>query len=265
MFYPRLRKLLVLVFLGTIATCLGSQSAVGEPPGPRPKPADEESPKTRDLGSPLVEDAATLRKLNPDQPVWLDRKHGQVVMVGEVCRASYPLEFFTTLPGREYEAVTVVDVRPSIVHAGLLALGAVPGHPATFQPKFEPAAGTEIAIEVRWKDKQGKRQQARAQDWVREVKTKKPLDANWVFGGSVFYQDEQTGKKHYMADSGDFISVSNVHVATLDLPMLSSTAIESRLFEGFVERLPPPGTPVTILLIPRLKASKPVKPQAAKQ
>ncbi len=122
--------------------------------------AEAEQPKKRDLGPPLVDDMAPLRKLDPDQPVWVDKKHGQVILVGASCQASYALEFFTTLPGREYEAVTVVDVRPSVVHAALVALGAEPGHPARFQPKYEPAEGTEVAIEVRWKDSQGKRQRA---------------------------------------------------------------------------------------------------------
>ena len=51
--------------------------------------------------------------------------------------------------------------------------------------KFTPPTGTEVAIEVRWKDKDGKVQHAKAQDWIRNVTTKKPLDANWVFVGSA--------------------------------------------------------------------------------
>lgn len=163
-----------LVFLGRLGP------AWSDPPGPASgtaergapqiaatgvrrtgRTAEAEQPKKRDLGPPLVDDMAPLRKLDPDQPVWVDKKHGQVILVGASCQASYALEFFTTLPGREYEAVTVVDVRPSVVHAALVALGAEPGHPARFQPKYEPAEGTEVAIEVRWKDSQGKRQRVR--------------------------------------------------------------------------------------------------------
>lgn len=217
---------------------------------------DADRPKPRDWGPPLVDDVASLKKLDPQQPVWLDAKNKQVVFIAELCQATYPLEFFATLRGRDYESVVVVEFRPRIVHAALLALGAQPGHPARFIPKYELPTGTEVAIEVRWKDAQGKRQQARAQDWLRNTKTGKSPEMNWVFGGSRFDRDDTTGKLSYLADSGDFISVSNVPIATLDLPIKSSTAIEARLFEGFAERLPPRGTNVTVLLKPKLPSAK---------
>jgi hypothetical protein len=121
-----------------------------------------------------------------------------------------------------------------------------------YQPTFAPPTGTEVEIDVCWKDKDGKRQQARAQEWVRDIKTKQPLGVNWVFAGSVFWEDAATGSKSYLADRGDFITVLNVPTALLDLPIESASALGSRLFEGFAERLPPPGTPVTLILKPKL-------------
>ena len=94
------------------------------------------------------------------------------------------MEFFATYPNRSYEAVLSVNVRPMVVHAGLLPVGAEPGHPVSFQPKFSPPTGTEVAIEVRWKDAKGKVQSTSAQYWIRNIKTKKALDTNWVFAGS---------------------------------------------------------------------------------
>lgn len=217
---------------------------------------EADRPKPRDWGPPLVDDVASLKKLDPEQPVWLDSKNRQVVFIAELCQATYPLEFFATLRGRDYESVVVIEMRPRIIHAALLALGAQPGHPARFMPKYELPTGTEVAIEVRWKDAKGKRQQARAQDWLRNIKTGKSPEMNWVFGGSRFDRDDATGKLSYLADSGDFISVSNVPIATLDLPIKTSTAIEARLFEGFAERLPPRGTNVTVLLKPKLPSAK---------
>jgi hypothetical protein len=216
-----------------------------------PAPDEPAAAKPRDLGPPLVDQPETLRKLDRGAPVWLDLKHKQVVLLGEMCDPKYPLEFFATYPMRSYESVLAVQVKPSVVHAALLALGAQPGHPAQVEPKFEPASGSEISIEVRWKDKQGARRQARAQDWIRDVKTKKAMDLNWVFAGSKMWKDESTGKNVYLADSaGDFISVLNLPNTTLDLPIRSAGALESRLFEAFTERLPPPHTPVTLVLKP---------------
>jgi hypothetical protein len=219
------------------------------------EPADAEKP--RDLGPPLVEDPAALRRLDPVSPVWLDKKHRQVVFQGEVCQANYPLEFLVTYPDRAYESVMVAKVKPSVVHAGLVFLGAEPGHPAQFDPKYEPATGTPVEIRVCWKDKFGQRQDCLARDWVRNIKTRKALDIDWVFGGSHLVKNPTTGKQEYLADmSGDFVSVLNLGSVTLDLPLKSEGAIESRSFEGYTERLPPAGTPVTLLLRPKLAAPK---------
>jgi hypothetical protein len=217
----------------------------------------EETEKPRDLGPPLVDNPDDLVKLQPDSPVWIDRKNKQVILVGAACRANYPLEFFATYPDRAYESVVVIYTKPSVVHAALLALGAKPGKPVQYDPKFVPPTGTEVEIDLAWKDSNGKRQKARAQEWIRDIKTKKQLDVNWVFAGSLFWEDKDTGEKSYLADRGDFISVLNLPTALLDVPIASASAIESRLFEGFVEHMPPQGTPVTMILTPKLKTAKP--------
>ena len=165
------------------------------------------------------------------------------------------MEFFATYRDRAYESVVVVNTRSSIVHAALVAFGAKPGHPVRFGKDgkdFEPATGTEILIEVRWKDKDGKVKKAPAQQWVRNSQTKKALDANWVFAGSMFVKDSN-GQEHYVADGGDFVSVSNLTGATLDLPIRSKHALDARLFEGFAENMPPEKTSVTIIFKPKLE------------
>lgn len=213
--------------------------------------------KPRDLGPPLVDAPANLKRLSPDQLVWVDPVKKQVVLQGEVCKAGYPLEFFATYSNRSYEAVVAVNVKPSIVHAGLLAVGAEPGHPARFQPEFVPPTGTEIAIEVRWKNADGKLESAPAQHWIRNIKTRKELDKNWVFAGSSFVTDKETGKEYYQADSGELICVLSLPNAMLDLPVQGYGAIEARSYEAFEEHLPPQGTPITLILKPILKP-KPV-------
>ncbi len=144
----------------TTAMPAAEPAATKEPPAAKPDtepaPAEENAEKPRDLGLPLVDNVDGLQRLDPKLPVWLDKKNKQVVFLGEVCRADYPLEFFVTYRDRAYEAIIQSEVRPSIVHAGLLELGAKEGHPVQFQPEFVAPSGTEVAIEVRWKDAQGK-------------------------------------------------------------------------------------------------------------
>ena len=222
---------------------------------PAAQDSDEasEAPKPVDLGPPLVDNVADLGKLDPNSPIWIDKKNKQVVLVGQTCKATYLLEFFATFRNRDYESVVAVNAKPSIVHAALLALGAAPGHPVKFQPKYSPPTGTELLIEVRWKDKDGKVQSAPAQKWVRNVQTKKALDVNWVFAGSILDKDPETHKESYIGDRGDFICLLNLPTATIDLPTRSTGGLDDRMYEGFVENMPPAKTPVTILIKPVLE------------
>jgi hypothetical protein len=234
----------------------GESTSVAEPaaqPETELAPIVPQTKTIRDLGPPLVDNLATLKRLDPDFPVWLDPQNKQVVFLGEVCGGKDPLEFFVTYRDRAYESIVTSDVQPWIVHTGLLALGAEAGHPAQFQPEFAPPTGTEVAIEVRWKDAQGQTHSSPAQDWVRNVETKKALDTNWVFAGSLFVTDDETHKKIYMGNGGDFICLTNLPTAVLDLPIHSTKTWELRMFEAFVEHLPPAGTPVTLLLKPKLE------------
>jgi hypothetical protein len=239
-----------LVLLGAYPAAAQQAVAPNAPQPPAQAAYAREIPAN--LGEPLVDVPGDLQRLEKASPVWIDKKHKQVVLIGTACKANYPLEFFATYPERDYESVVTIFTRPSVVHAGLLALGAKPGKPVQYRPTFSPPKGTEVAIDVCWIDPQGKRQKTAAQQWIRDIKTKQALDVNWVFAGSLFWEDPATGAKSYLADRGDFITVLNVPTALLDVPMESTSALESRLFEGFTERIPPAGTPVTLILKPKL-------------
>jgi len=192
----------------------------------------------------------------PDR-VWVDSQHGEVLVDGYVSLREGMLEMFACPVGtKEHESIVAVYSRAQVVHAALLALGAEPGHPVRFQPEFEPASGTEIAIEVRWLDAKGQWQSSPAQQWVKNVSTGQPMAEPWVFAGSGFWKDEETGKEYYMAEVGDFICVSNFSTATLDIPVESSQSNEGLLFEANTEQIPPLGTPVRLVLNPKIKQWK---------
>jgi len=221
-----------------------------------PKDAADEPPPApkRDLGPPLVDNFKELIKLSPSYPTWIDPQKKRVVLVGEVCRATMGLEMFASLLSSEkdYESVIVVDTKAAIVHAALLKLGATPGQPVQFVPEYRAAWGTEVDIDLIWKNAQGQRQQAPAQEWMRDVHTHQPLPYRWVFAGSSFWKEPGTGREFYLGEGGYLICVANTSSAVLDLPIRSSGGLESREFETNVDRVPPRGTPVTLLLTPRL-------------
>ncbi len=79
------------------------------------------------------------------------------------------------------------------------------------------------------------------------------LDAKWVFAGSGFTTDANTGEKFYLAEAGDLICVANFTTATLDLAIESSATNDTLMFEAFTERMPPVGTVVTMELVPVFK------------
>jgi hypothetical protein len=221
----------------------------------------EKSPPERGLPAP-----EGLVRLIPDKPIWLDVKQKQVIVDGEVCLREGQLEMFACpRQTKEHESILSVGVPAQFIHAALVAVGAKKGAPVQFDPEYKPATGTIIDITLVWQDAQGKRQQTRAQDWVRNVRTKEALKYDWVFVGSGIHRDEATGETFYYADAGEFICVSNFPTAMLDLPVASSAENNDLLFEAFTERIPPQTTPVRIMLKPRTippgtNATKPAAP-----
>jgi hypothetical protein len=225
-----------------------------------PQPAAEASTENRTAAeTPLPGDAAPpeLKRLSMTGEIWLDTKRKAVVIDGQVCLREGNLEMFACpKESKEHESVVSLNCQPSDAHAGLLAAGAKPGKPVRFDPKYEPASGDVIDVFVLWRDEQGKKQQAKAQQWVKNIKTEKALAYDWVFAGSGFWKDEDTGKEHYQANGGDFICVSNFPSAMLDLPIESSMANGELMFHAFTENIPPKGTKVRVVLIPRRKAAE---------
>jgi hypothetical protein len=239
--------------------------ATETPPAEEPPNEKPEKPSIpTELRSPLGEDPAKLTALDPDAVVWIDKKEHRVVTVGQICQRRAPLEMFACPVGtKEHEAVVAIPAKAMVLHAALLAVGAEAGKPVQFQPKYVPASGTKIDVSARWKDDKGKIQSARAQDWVRNIKTRKPMEYDWVFAGSSFWTDDRTGKRYYQADGGDLICVSNFPSAMLDLPVESSQSDSELMFEAFTEHIPALGTPVTVILTPKLE--KKVEKKAEKE
>lgn len=268
--YHRLKPLFHILLSAIAGAGLFIGSAVADEPMPAaeasetPKSSAEEKPPKNPL-----DPTAKLRRLSPDCDVWLDIKNKQVVMEGEVCLRQGVLEMFACLKGsKEHESVVAIKTKAFIVHAALLAIGAKSGTPVKFRPEYVPATGPEVEVMVFWKDEEGKEHKAKAQDWVRDLSTKKPMTHPWIFSGSIFSTNPETGQQFYGAEQGYLICVSNFSTAMLDLPVESSDKEDGLLFEAFTENIPPRGTKVTVVLIPKIEkqdaAAKENKPAAEK-
>lgn len=193
------------------------------------------------------------QRLSKTGRAWMDREKKQVIVDARVSLRQGLLEMFACPPNtKEHESIVAVDGEAFVLHAGLLAVGAEPGTPVEFAPKYKPPTGTRIDIDVLWVDEQGKQQKAKAQDWIRDARTGKPMDLPWVFAGSGFWRDEETGRSGYHADMGDLICVANFSTAMLDVPAELTSNNAGLLFEAYTERVPPLGWPVRLVLKPVL-------------
>lgn len=247
-----------------------SKPVEGEPPSvaanaETPTAAEAQPPQTPPAEEKPAEpppEVSGLKQLAKEYEVWLDTKEKRVFVGGRIVRTEGQLEMFACLKNsKEHESIVAANTKAVNVNAALMALGAVPGGPVQFRPEFKPARGPEVEVIAIWTDKDGKRRQARGQDWIRDLKTGKPLAQPWVFAGSGFWVDEDSGQRHFMAEDGDFICISNFTSAMLDLPVESSQATADLQFEAFTERIPPLGTPVLLMLTPKLKKEEAAKPQ----
>ena len=184
----------------------------------------------------------------------IDGKTKRVIVATKVCLRQGSLEqLLTRKRTKEHEAILVFDGDASKIHAALLLCGAEVGSPVKFQPKFAPPAGTVIKVTLQFKDGD-KTIRRPAQEWIRDMKTKKDLAIDWVFAGSRLFPDPEDEKKppYYLANDGDVIVVSNFDTALLDLPIESSAADTQHEFDANTDRIPALDTPVTVILEPVL-------------
>lgn len=227
------------------------------PEPPKLDPANEHKPLTPDR-SLLLETRAD--PANPGQ-----RKPVRLLLECEVCRPAPTLEVLLCRTNtKEHEAIlrTAIDAR--LLHSGLLALGLKPGAPVRFvdlntgEPDYHPATGAKVAVTVHYR-KDGKLHTHPAQEWLRDVKTKKPMAYDWVFAGSRFYPNPDGDDKppYYAANNGEVIAVANFVESMLDIPV-NLTADDAELaFEADYRRVPPPLSKVWVAL-----AGVAVKPAA---
>ncbi|WP_337177247.1 YdjY domain-containing protein [Paludisphaera sp.] len=203
---------------------------------------------------------AAVFKPDPDwkplgRSLWLDARSSprRLILRCRVVFREGPLEHLLCSRGsKEHESILATDAPPTQIHAGLLLTGVEPGGPVRFKPEYKPPHGPPIAAAVRWKDGDEIRE-ADARSWIRDDKTGKQLDIDWVFAGSLLYEDPVTKRTTYAADDGDLITVANFAGSILDLPIISSADDADRFFVAFTERIPPNGTEVQLVLSPRAR------------
>jgi hypothetical protein len=242
-----LRTIAQTTFLA--AALLGAATAAGQPAADSPAgPAaiDQAAPEE---AAPEPDRHPELIRLSPREEVWIDPVRKEVVVGGKIALDTGPIEVFACPAGtKDHEAIVASKSSAKLVHAGLLVIGLEPGHPASFNPIFQPAEGPAVELRLRWKDAEGKDQERPARELIRDVATGEQLGIDWVFVGSHCWRNPEDGSQIYQADGGDMVCVSNFPEAMLDLPIESSPTNGELMFEAFEGRVPPSGTVVEMVL-----------------
>lgn len=160
---------------------------------------------------------------------------------------------------REHESLLVPHAMPSQVHAALLAAGFEPGRPGRWRHEngayvYEPPLGAPLDVAVRYRDAEGEVVEEPVSRWIRDHHGRRVFpDGPWIFGGSRVERVPETlgGDEHYTADlSGSIIGLVTFgdEVIGFGQVIADEVSVAPPEWEVFTERVPPIGTPVTIIL-----------------
>jgi len=212
------------------------------------------------LGAAPTADAPIIKTL---PGIVVDTKAREVRLEGEVCLQRGALELLACSPGtREHESVVVVKAKPSHIVFALALLGLEPGRPGyvTEAGAFSPPGGQVVDITARFTAAKpdGKSEVVEVPAW----KLLKPVGAEaaleraiqWVYVGRPSEAALRAADRE-----GTVICLSNFTEAVLDVPFESTSVNAELLYEANPAVVPPPKTPVELILRPTAERIAPKK------
>lgn len=194
----------------------------------------------------------------------LDRERGELRIEARVATDRGFLEQLVCLAGtREHESLLSISVPPSLVHAGLLALGLEPGRPGRWTARSdgrvsaEPPSGPGIEAFVR-RVRGGRVTEVPLRSWT-VAPDGSAFEASLVFAGSQVLPNPPSLARirgpgeHYVAD----LTGSAVGLVTFGDEMIAPLEVRpdradlsEPIWQARTERMPAPGTAVTLILRP---------------
>lgn len=219
--------------------------------------ADEDAKDAKDAKEPPA--FAGWKRARLGDGVWMETQGAKgekrrVLVSAKVClrEGSYALECLLCRSNtKEHESILATSADARVIHTALVAAGAKPGAPVSYEPKFQPPQGQPIKITLAY-TKKGEVVTVPAQQWILDKKTKKPLELEWVFAGSKVFPNEDAAKlPHYAANlDGGYICITNLVSALLDLPINSPKPIDDRICDFNTPKIPAVDTSVVLILEP---------------
>jgi hypothetical protein len=222
-----------------------------QPPMPESKP--EPLPER-----PKADAKSELKALNKEETFFLEKKPDgtkRVLFAAEVCLREGPLEvFLCKARTKEHEAILRSELDARLIHTAMIAAGLEPGKTVRFinekgEPDYKPASGAKVAVSVVY-TKDGKKHEHAAQEWIQDLRTKKPMAHQWVFAGSRFVKNPEKPDEpeFYTANNGEVICISNFPDSMLDLPVQIGKDDDQLAFSAFTEKIPSLKSKVWVVL-----------------
>lgn len=185
-----------------------------------------------------------------------------ITMEGRFCLKEGILDYFAVeATGHEYESVLALEVKPSLLHASLIAVGAEPGLTSEILARLKQnpppgdnvpeKGGSRFAVTVEW-EQDGKAVSVSATQLLINRKTQQPPeDAAWVFTGSYFAKNPETDEHVYMADMDqDLMAVFWSKSAVMNFEKDNGNAYDG-MATGYAVNsgvVPAPGTACKVIL-----------------
>ena len=189
--------------------------------------------------------------------VILDRKTREIRFPTKVNMNEGLLEYLIVLQqGKVHEALMISTITPTHLNLALVLLRYTPsselfslinetGHPTgIYQDVAAPVkAAARITLDVEWDDN-GTTRRVPVNEWVRNNSRGVGMEAGpWLYTGSSI-----SNKKFIPDLSGDITSIMTDSNAMINYPGADNQ--DSPAWFAFPKRIPPVGTPVTVIIAP---------------
>jgi hypothetical protein len=171
------------------------------------------------------------------------------------------IEAFVCIPdSKEHESLVLTRVKPSHVHAALLAMGLTPGTPGAWSSPTLPIDPTGDGIDVRFitTGADGEHIESLPPAWLKHMTTAerltpRPGKPEFVFAGSRWL--ERAGQPIYDADlAGVLVGLHAFGGETIAWSTMLSpwASVAEPVWIADAAIVPKPGTPVTVLIGPAI-------------
>ncbi|MDA0837685.1 MAG: YdjY domain-containing protein [Planctomycetota bacterium] len=179
----------------------------------------------------------------------MDLKKKRVEVQGNICLDQGLIEYLACARGgKEHESLLVMDCKPHELFLALQTLGLRPGKGVDFQGEQRTPSGDKVYLYLEYKE-DDKVVRHRVEDLVWDIQAKKTMERTpWIFVGSKFLNDPDTGKPIFMAQlEGNIIATYHDPYAIFDHPL--DTGADDTFYHTNEKLVPQVGTPIKLIIL----------------